>query len=163
DAEGPVQLKVNGVAVIPAADGSFATTASLATSDPGLVEVLATDTGGNTTRVTVRVTIAAPTVALTAPAPGALVGTRLVDLAGPAGNATAVTATGRAAAVPGAGPSPLAGFALGPDDGLTTLALVAKNCGGEATATAVLDLDTKAPVVAIDSPATGNLFGDSPI
>ncbi len=164
DAEGPTAaVTVNGVAVTPAADGSFSTVASLATADPGLVEVVATDGGGSTTRVAVRVAIVPPTVALTSPAPGSLVGTRLVDLAGTSGNAATVTVNGRAAVVPGDGTFSLAGFDLGPDEGLVTLSLLARHCGSEATVTAVLDLDTRAPVVAIDSPAAGDIFGDSPI
>lgn len=166
DAEGPIAaVTVNGMAVTPAADGSFSTLASLATADPGLVEVVATDGGGNTVRATVRVAIVPPTVALTSPAPGTLIGTRLVDLAGTSGNATTVTVNGQAAVVPGNGDGTfrLSGFDLGPDEGLVTLSLRARSCGGEATATAVLDLDTKAPVVAIDSPEAGDLFGNSPI
>ncbi len=156
DAEGPVELEVNGAAVTPEADGSFITTVSLATADPGLVEVVATDTGGNVTRVTVRVTVVPPTVALTSPVPGSLVAARLVDLAGTSGNATAVSVDGTAAIVPGDGTFHLDGFDLGPDDGLVTLSLVASHCAGQASATVVLDLDTRAPVVAIDSPAAGD-------
>jgi RHS repeat-associated protein len=164
DAEGPIaRLTVNGVAVTPAADGSFSTTASLATADPGLVEVVATDGGGGTTRVTVRVTIVSPAVALTSPAPGSLVGNRLVNLAGNSGTATEVTVNGLPAQVPGGGTFSLSGFDLGAEDGLISLEIVGRNCGGTDTATVVLDLDTKAPVVAIDSPAAGDLFGDGPI
>lgn len=164
DAEGPIaQVTVNGVAVTLAADGSFSTSASLATADPGLVEVAATDGGGNVTLVSVRVAIVPPTVALTSPAPGALTGTRLVNLSGTSGNATTVTVNGQAAVVPGDGTFRITGFDLGADDGLVPLALAARHCGGEATATAVLDLDTKAPVVSIDSPAGGDLFGEGPI
>lgn len=163
DAEGPVaQLTVNGAVVATAADGSFSTTASLATADPSLVTVKATDGGGNTTSVTVRVSLVPPTVALTSPASGSLVGNRLVDLAGTCGNATAVTVNGRAAVV-SSGTFHLTGFDLGAQDGLVTLALAASACGGTANATASLDLDTKAPVVAIDGPAPGDVFGRSPI
>ena len=163
DPEGPVQVKVNGVAVTVASDGTFTTTASLATADPGLVEVLATDTGGNVTRVAVRVNVVPPTVALTSPPPGSLVGTRARDLAGTSGNATTVTVNGRAAVVAGDGTWRITGFDLGPEEGLVTLALLSRHCAGEATATAVLDVDTKAPVVSIDSPRPGDLFGSSPI
>jgi len=164
DAEGPIaKLTVNGAVVTVAADGSFSTTASLATADPGLIEVVATDSIGNTTRATVRVSIVLPTVALTSPAPGHLVGSRLVDLAGTCGTATAVTVNGRAAVVPGNGTFSLAGFDLGAQDGLIPLALAAINCGGTVNATASLDLDTKPPVVAIDGPAAGDVFGASPI
>ena len=163
DAEGPItRLTVNGTVVTVAADGSFSTTASLATADPGLVEVVATDSIGNTTRATVRVSIVPPVVALTSPAPGSLVGTRLVDLSGTCGTATAVTVNGRAAVVSG-GTFHLTGFDLGAQDGLIALALAASHCGGTVNATASLDLDTKPPVVAIDGPAEGDVFGASPI
>ncbi len=163
DGESPVQLTVNGVAVTLAADGAFTTTASLFTADPGLIEVVATDRVGNVTRVAVRVSIVPPSVALTTPAPGSLVGTRTVNLSGTSGTATEVKVNGVAATVPGNGTFRLDGFDLGAEDGLVTLELAARNCGGSVTATAVLDLDTKAPVIAIDSPAAGALFGASPI
>src|SRR5215210_464106 len=70
DKEGPVQLTVNGAAVTPAADGSFSAAVSLATADPGLIEVVAVDSGGSSTRVEVRVSIVPPVVALTAPRGG---------------------------------------------------------------------------------------------
>ena len=163
DGESPVQLTVNGVAVTPAADGSFTTTTSLFTADPGLIEVVATDRAGNVTRVNVRVSIVPPSVALTTPAPGSLVGSRVVDLAGTSGTSTEVKVNGTAAQLPGNGTFRVQGFDLGAQDGLITLALEAKSCGGTASATAVLDLDTLAPVVAIDSPSAGALFGASPI
>ena len=162
DAEGAVTVTVNGAAAEVAEDGSFAVATSLFTVDPELIVVVATDAAGNTTRVEVRVSIVPPTVALTAPPPGSLVGQRTVDLAGTCGNATAVTVDGLAANVAGDGTWSLAGFDLG-DDGLVDLALVASHCGGTASAVAVLDLDTRPPAVAIDSPAAGTLFGASPI
>ncbi|HSF39574.1 MAG TPA: Ig-like domain-containing protein [Thermoanaerobaculia bacterium] len=162
DGESPVQLTVNGAAATPAADGAFTATASLWTADPGLIEVVATDRAGNVTRVAVRVSIVQPAVALTAPAPGSLVGTRTVRLAGTSGTATEVKVNGVPAVVAN-GTFQLDAFDLGGEDGLIPLALVARNCGGSVTATAVLDLDTQAPVVAIDSPPPGYLFGASPI
>ena len=137
-------------------------TANLATADPGPIEVTATDSTGGTSRVTVRVAIVPPTVALTAPVPGSLVGNRLVDLAGTCGTASSVTVNGRAAVVSG-GTFHLTGFDLGAQDGLIALALAASDCGATVNATASLDLDTKAPVVAIDGPTEGDVFGASPI
>lgn len=161
DGESPVQLTVNGAPVTPAADGSFSTTTSLAIADPGLIEVVAVDRAGNTARVAVRVRIVLPVVALTSPA-DPLVGTRTVNLAGTSGTATEVTVNGIPAVVT-AGTFSLAGFDLGAQDGLVTLEIVGRNCGGTGTATAVLDLDTLPPAVAIDSPSQGDLFGNSPI
>jgi RHS repeat-associated protein len=162
DGEGGVTVTVDGVPVDVHEDGSFAATTSLFTADPGLIAVVATDAAGNATRVEVRVEVAPPVITLASPAPGSLVGQRVVDLAGTSGNATSVTVDGVAAAVAGDGTWSLFGFDLGAD-GLVDLTLVAAHCTRAATATAVLDLDTLAPVVAIDSPAPGTLFGASPI
>jgi RHS repeat-associated protein len=155
------QLTVNGVPVTPAADGSFTTTASLATADPGLVEAVAIDNAGNTVRVAVRVTIVKPVLALTSP-DKPLVGSRIVNLAGTSGTATEVTVNGVAAQVANGG-FRIDGFDLGAEDGFVNLDIVGRNCGGEVTQRFVLDLDTKAPVVAIDGPVQGDLFGSSPI
>jgi len=162
DGEGPVTLTVNGDPVTVADDGSFTGTADLATDDPGLVVFEATDQAGNTTRVEVRVDIVPPEVALLEPPPGSLVGRRVVDLAGSSGTATEVTVNGLAAQVPGDGSFTLPGFDLG-EDGLVTLTLDASNCGGSVQATAVLDLDTLPPTVAIDSPSPETLFGSQPV
>ena len=163
DAEGPFTLTVNGETVVPAPDGSFSGTASLWTDDPGRIDFVATDRAGNATTVTMRVVIVPPTVALASPPPGSLVGSRTVDLAGASGTATEVSVDGQPATVAGDGTFHLEGFDLGPADGLITLELAAANCGGSVTATAVLDLDTLPPVVAIDSPTPGALFGKSSI
>ena len=100
DGESPVQLTVNGVAVTPDANGAFTTTASLFTADPGLIEVVATDRAGNVTRINVRVSIVPPSVALTSPAPGSVVGSRVVALAGTSGTSTQVTVNGTVAQLP---------------------------------------------------------------
>ena len=155
------RLTVNGVRVTPAADGSFSTMASLATADPGLVEAVATDLSGNTLRVAVRVAIVAPALALTSP-DKPLVGNRIVSLAGTSGTATEVTVNGVAAQVAD-GAFRIDGFDLGAEDGLVDLVVVGRNCGGEVSETFVLELDTRAPVVAIDGPVQGDLFGRSPI
>ncbi|HSL82641.1 MAG TPA: hypothetical protein VLF66_07675, partial [Thermoanaerobaculia bacterium] len=162
DGEGSVEVTVNGAPATVAPDGTFTGTASLWTADPGLVTVEAVDRAGNLTRVEVRVSIVAPEAVLLVPAPGSLVGERVVDLSGRSGTATEVTVDGVAAEVPGDGTFRVPGFDLG-EDGLVSLDLVARNCGGSVTATAVLDLDTRAPEVAIDSPPAGALFGASPV
>ena len=162
DAEGPVTVSVNGAPATVEEDGSFSGAADLATDDPGLVVFEAMDRAGNTTRVEVRVEILAPEVALVRPAPGALIGERVIDLSGRSGTATEVGVNGVAAQVPGDGTFSLPGFDLG-EDGLVTLTLEGSNCGGSVRATATLDLDTLAPTVAIDSPSEGTLFGSQPI
>ncbi len=162
DGEGAVTVAVNGVAATLDADGSFTAEITLGGDDPGLVAATATDAAGNTTTVEVRVSILPPEIALVSPAPGSLVGQRVVTLTGTSGNATAVTVNGVAAGVPGDGTFRLEGFDLG-EDGLVTLELVASHCGGSVSQTAVLDLDTLPPEIAIDSPAPGTLYAESPI
>jgi len=162
DGEGPVTVTVNGAPATVAEDGSFTGSADLATDDPGLVVFEATDRAGNTTRVEVRVEIVPPEVALLSPAPGSLVGERVVDLAGRSGTATEVTVNGVPAQVTGDGTFALPGFDLG-EDGLVALTVEGSNCGGSDRTTATLDLDTLAPTVAIDSPSEGTLFGSQPI
>ncbi len=162
DGEGAVTVTVNGAAAEVSSDGTFTATASLFTDDPGLVVIVATDQAGNTTRVEVRVAIVPPVAVLVAPAPGSLVGQRVVDVSGQSGTATSVTVDGVAAQVPGDGTFHLSGVDLG-EEGLVTLTLVASNCGGSVTATPVVDLDTQPPVVSIDSPAPDALFGATPI
>jgi RHS repeat-associated protein len=162
DGEGEVWVTVNGAPAEVGADGAFTGTASLWSDDPGLVVVEATDDAGNVTRVEIRVSIVPPEATLLSPAPGSLVGERVVDLSGRAGTATELTVDGVPAELSGDGTFVLPGFDLG-EDGLVTLSLIATNCGGSVTATAVLDLDTQAPVVAIDVPSEGALFGATPI
>lgn len=167
DGEGPVQVTVNGLAVETTADGSFTANASLATGDPGLVEVVATDRFGNSARAAVRVNVVAPTVGLTSLAPGARVGSRYVDLLGTSGNGTEVTVNGRPAEVLGDGTWRLLRFDLGGTDGIVELALVSRHCASSATATAVLELDTTPadstpPEISTLTPAPGTFASSRP-
>jgi RHS repeat-associated protein len=157
-----IELGVNGSLVEVDADGSFVTMVSLWTDDPGLIEATATDAAGNTTTVSVRVTIILPEVDLTVPAPGSLVGERVIGLAGTSGTATVVTVNGVEAAL-AEGAWTISAFDLGEDDGLVSLNVVASNCGGATSETFVLDLDTEPPTIAITSPEDGSVSYSSTI
>lgn len=161
DGESGVSLTLNGEAVAVAADGGFEAPVSLFGEDPGLIVAAATDGFGNTTRVEVRLEIAPPSATLTVPAPGSVVGERVLTLQGTTFATTGLTVNGVAATL-GEDTFTLPGFDLGAD-GPSTLVLQATNCGGVTESSAVLDLDTLAPVVALVSPAPGTLFGTSPI
>ena len=138
---------------------------SLYGDDPGLILAEVTDVAGNTYDLQVRVEIVAPVVQLTSPAPGSLVGSRIVDLTGTSGSAVSVTVNGLDATMggnPGNTTFTIPDFDLGPD-GLRNLEIVGTNCGGSAGETFTVDLDTLPPTIAIDSPNEGALFGEQPI
>ena len=170
DDHGQVTLTINGEPVTLTEDPDssgylFDVPVSLYGEDPGLIVSVATDLAGNSITLPVRVEIVPPDLELTSPAPGSLVGDRIVDLTGTAGSSVTVTVNGQEAVVggaPGNTTFSLSGFDLG-EDGLRNLEIVGTNCGGSTTETFVLDLDTLPPTVAIDSPDAGALFGEQPI
>ncbi len=165
-----VALTINGEPVELTEDPDsddflFSSPTSLYGDDPGLIVVEATDVAGNVFTLQVRVEIVPPALQLTSPAPGSLVGERVVDLAGTSGTSVSVTVNGIDATMagnPGDTSFTLAGFDLG-EDGLRSLEITGVNCGGSTTETFVVDLDTLPPTVAIDSPDEGALFGEQPI
>jgi len=152
DAEGAVTLTINGAAVSVATDGSFAATVTLTTGNPSLITIQATDAVGNVAQRLVHVTVTPPVVTFTAPPPG-LLGSRIITLTGSAGTATAVTVNGVPATV-ASGAWTFANYDLGVD-GLKTLPIVGSNCVVAPPLSAQFDLDTQAPVIAIDSPRDG--------
>jgi RHS repeat-associated protein len=128
-------LKVNGNAVTVNADGSWTTTLNLSgASSPVTITALVTDVAGNTAtaKVTIQI-IPPPIITLVSPAPGSLVKTRTVNLAGSAGTAASVTVNGQAATVSG-GNWTLANFDLGAD-GAHALTIVGTSAGGSNTIT----------------------------
>lgn len=140
-------LKVNGNPVTVNADGSWTTTLNLSgASSPVTITALVTDVAGNTAtaKVTIQI-IPAPIVTLVSPAPGSLVNTRTVNLAGSAGTAATVTVNGQAATVAG-GNWTLANFDLGAD-GAHTLTIVGTNAGGSNTITPTITNDTTPPTI----------------
>jgi len=154
DDEGPLDLTVNGLPVTPAADGSFAALASLWSDDPGLIVARAVDLAGNPFTAQVRVVIAPPAVSLVSPAPGTLVGERVLALAGSCGSATQVVVE-QVPAMVAAGAWSVDAFDLGPD-GLKLLTMTGSSCAGSVTTSATLDLDTLPPELAVTSPADGS-------
>jgi len=136
----------------PATDGSFAATVTLTTGNPSLITIQATDAVGNVAQRLVHVTVTPPVVTFTAPPPG-LLGSRIITLTGSAGTATAVTVNGVPATV-ASGAWTFANYDLGVD-GLKTLPIVGSNCVVAPPLSAQFDLDTQAPVIAIDSPRDG--------
>src|SRR6185369_15609010 len=141
ESETPVTLQVNGTSVAVAADGTFNTTVNLTGVSPATITAKATDAAGNTGTATVHVTtVPPPVLSLTSPPPDSLLNTRVVNLSGGAGNATAVTVDSRAATI-AAGVWSLANFDLGAD-GAHTLTIVGTSAGGSTTIKPVLTNDT---------------------
>ncbi|MGH9422532.1 MAG: Ig-like domain-containing protein, partial [Thermoanaerobaculia bacterium] len=147
DAETDVAVSVNGQAATIAADGTWQITLNLSSgTSPVTVTAIATDTGGTTATSTIHVvTGTPPSITLTSPAPGSLVNTRTVNLAGSAGTAATLAINGIAATVSG-GLWSRSAFDLG-NDGAHTLTIVGANNAGSTTISAVLTNDTTAPTV----------------
>lgn len=161
EAGSAVTLTVNGETVEVQPDGYFEHEVQLTADDQGLIRAELADETGSIASSEVRVNVALPQVELTAPAPGSLIGQRIVDLTGTSGTATEVTVNGVAASVTD-GQFSAVGVDLG-EDGLKTVTVQATNCGGTTTEEFVLDLDTTPPTVSIDSPTEDSLFGQTPI
>ncbi|MBV9186747.1 MAG: Ig-like domain-containing protein [Acidobacteria bacterium] len=142
-------LKVNGNAVTVNADGSWTTTLNLSgASPPVTITALVTDIAGNTAtaKVTIQI-IPPPIITLGSPAPGSIVKTRTVNLAGSAGTAASVTVNGQAATIAG-GNWTLANFDLGAD-GTHALTIVGTSAGGSNTITPAPTItnDTTPPAI----------------
>ena len=153
---GAVTVAVNGIAVTPSADGSFAATVDIAGVQSGRIAAVATDESGATATAEVTVAVATPVASLLSPAPGSLVSERIVALSGSCTDAIAVAVNGVPAAVAG-GAWTIAAFDLG-EDGSRPLAIAATNCAGAtATAGATLELDTAPPAITIASPIDGDV------
>jgi RHS repeat-associated protein len=140
-------LKVNGNPVTVNADGSWTTTLNLSgASSPATITALVTDIAGNTATAKVTIQISpAPIITLVSPAPGSLVNTQKVNLAGSAGTAASVTVNGQAATVAG-GNWTLANFDLG-TDGAHLLTIVGTSAGGSSTITPTITNDTTPPTI----------------
>ena len=149
DDQTPVTLKVNGNAVTINADGTWTTTLNLSgTASPATITALATDIAGNTGTASITIQIIPPPIiTLVSPAPGSLVKTRTVNLAGSAGTAASVTVNGQAATVSG-GNWTLANFDLG-TDGAHALTIVGTSAGGSNTITPAPTItnDTAPPTI----------------
>ena len=123
--------------------------------------VEATNGAGGVGSASVRVSVQPPVMTLVTPPSGSLLETRIVTLSGTCGSATEVTVDGAPATVTG-GAWELADYDLG-EDGLKTLTITGTSCGGPASITVVLDLDTLPPSLSIDSPHPDTLVGASPV
>jgi RHS repeat-associated protein len=146
DAQTDVTVAVNGQAATIAADGGWQVTLNLTGSaSPATVSAVATDAAGNSSSAAIAIVTAAPSISLVTPPPGALVGTRIVNLSGAAGTATSVTVNGTAASI-AAGSWSLSNFDLGAD-GSHTLTITGINGAGATTISPILTSDTTQPVV----------------
>jgi len=146
DAQTDVTVSVNGQAATVAADGTWQVTLNLTGSaSPVTVSAIATDAAGNSSTATISVVTAAPAISLLTPPPGALLGARIVNLAGSAGTATSVTVNGTTAVLAG-GSWSLANVDLGAD-GSHTLTITGINGAGATSISPVLTTDTTAPSV----------------
>jgi RHS repeat-associated protein len=152
-------VTVNGVMASVAADGSFDTTVDATSTH----EVLASATNAAGLAASLRRSLCsgAPTVTVVSPASGSIVGARTGTVTGTCGSASTVTVNGVPAAVAG-GTFHVDGVDFGPD-GVATVTVVAANACASSTAAVAFVVDTLAPVVVIDSPAPGTVFGASPI
>jgi RHS repeat-associated protein len=158
DDQTPLALQVNGQNVAIADDGTWQVTLNLSGTSPATITATATDSAGNVASAHVTVTTAPPPVlTLGSPAPGSFVNTRIVSLTGGAGNATAVTVNGVAAAVT-SGVWTLNNFDLGPD-GAHTLTIIGTGPGGSSTITPVVTSDTVAPTIQASAAPPANAAG----
>ena len=147
DASGIASVDVNGiVANLSGSDWDAAAPLSVGANT---VLATATDLAGNTATASILVTRgAAPTVAITSPAPGSIVGTATVTVTGSHTDATSVDVSGVAATITGG--TWAAAVPLTP--GSNTLTATATNAFGQAQAQVSLTLDADAPVLQITAP-----------
>jgi hypothetical protein len=145
---------------VPVVAGAFRARAPLAPGANAL-ELVATDAAGNEARARVSVTRGAPpTLVVEAPAAGAVLASQEAELRLRASGLPApeVTAAG-VAATPG--PDGAWTVQVPLVEGDNTLALVARNPLGEASASLPLRRDTLPPELALSAPAEGALTADS--
>jgi len=152
-------VKVNGQSATLNADGTWTIVLDLSGgSSPATITAVATDAAGNSANASISVvTIPPPLLSLTSPAPGSLVNTRTVNLAGTSGTAVTVTVNGQSAAVSGGNWS-LANFDLGVD-GAHTLTIVGTNPGGSTTITPSITNDTTPPTITAAKAPAANPAG----
>jgi hypothetical protein len=158
DASPIAGVTVNGVAA--ALTGrSFAATVALS-EGPNVISVKATDAAGNTGAATVTVgrDTVAPTLAVSAPAPGTLTNAHAVQVTGTATDAGAgiasVLVNGVQATLAGASFHAFAILA----DGANRIRIVATDrAGNQAAATVAVTLDARPPTLVVDAPSPGQL------
>ena len=152
-------VTVNGAAATVGAGGSFDVTVDA--TDTHEVRADATNAAGLTATIRRSLCSGAPTVAIVGPSTGSVVSARTGAVFGTCGSASSVTVNGVPASVSN-GTFRLDGVDFGPD-GVSSVAVVAANACARTTAVSAFVVDTLAPVLAIDSPAPGTVFGASPI
>ena len=144
-------ITVGGLAVAVSGAGAFGTTAILAEGANTIV-IVATDAAGNSASETRSVTLdtVAPAVAITSPASGAILASRVVTASGTAEAGAELTVNGVRVAVASAGTwSADLAFADGPHT-ITVRAVDA--AGNVATVTRSITIDTTAPSLSVTSP-----------
>ena len=155
--ESGAMLAVNGASVTVAGDGSFSTSVSLV-SGANPITIVATDSAGNAATVTRLVTrdSAAPSLAITSPADGALLATNVVHVEGTAEVGSSVWVNGVWVAVDGTG-----GWVvdLAMADGSHTITVVAADSAGNSeTITRTVNVDTIAPMLTLTGWPPQDLF-----
>ncbi len=160
DAETAVSsVTVNGVQTPVGDDGSFDVTVDASSTRE--VRADATNAAGLTSTLRRSLCSGAPTVTIVFPANGSVVGAHTGPVTGTCGSASTVTVNGAPAFV-SAGAFRADAVDFGPD-GVAAVTVVASNACTRSTAVAAFVVDTLAPVLSIDSPAPGTVFGASPI
>ncbi|HEV8659273.1 MAG TPA: Ig-like domain-containing protein, partial [Thermoanaerobaculia bacterium] len=162
---GAAAVKINGNAAF-VANGSFCGTVELPNEGENSVSIVCTDASGNATGTPVTLVLrratGEPSVTITAPAEGAVVGTDVISVAGTVGDGvTSVDVNGAAATISGTSFSATGVRLAG---GLNIVVAHARNAAGRATAASRRITYLKdAPALAITSPATSLSTGASRI
>lgn len=160
--EAGANLTVGGSAVSLAEDGSFSTTLSLA-EGTHTVDVIAKDSLGNESKVSLEITVdlTAPSLTVTEPQDGLTTNQQKLTVKGTAEQGAAVTVNGQAAALDSKG-NFLHELTL--SDGTHTITVVAKDEAGNTSSVSLsVTVKSSGPSLTVTTPADGLLTNEQTI